>query len=120
MTPETFTVETVAWEMERPSKYTEIDEIVENIYSNYTALINASVSIHSYYENGLSDPYWNRDGIAFQVNVDATAFEGSFTSVVAEFLPLTVNSTVYFNPTFSRYSNVTLKPFPGDRTRIFS
>jgi len=113
LTPETFTVDVVAWEMERPSKYTRIEEIVENVYNNYTMLINASVSIHSYFENGLAAPYENRDGIAFTVSVNATAFEGSIASIVVEFLPLTANSTMYFNPTFSRYSNVAMTRTKG-------
>jgi len=113
LTPETFTVDVVAWEMERHSKYTRIEEIVENVYNNYTVLINASVSIHSYFENGLAAPYGNRDGIAFTVSVNATAFEGSIASIVVEFLPLSVNSTIYFDLTFSRYYNVTVTRIKG-------
>ena len=112
-TPETITIDEVAWQMERPSKYTRIEEIVENAYEDHTVLIKASVSIHSYFENGLADPYWNRDGIAFRVNVNATAFEGSIASILVEFSPLSVNSTIYFNPTFASYHNVTVTRIKG-------
>ncbi len=114
--PETITINEVRWQMERPSKYTRIKENVENAYTDYVISINASVSIHTYYENDLADPYWKRDGIAFQVNINATTLEGFIGSIVVEFFPSDVNSTMYFSPTFSRYHNVILRRIEGVST----
>jgi len=112
-TPETITIDEVLWQMERPSKYTHIEENAENAYTDDAISITASVSIHSYFENGLADPYWNRDGIAFRVNINTTTLEGSIASIVVKFLPSDVNSTIYINPTFSSYYNVILTRIKG-------
>ena len=114
-TPETITIDEVAWQIERPSKYTRIEEIVENAYKDHTVLIKASVSIHSYFENGLADPYWNRDGIAFRVDVSATAVQGFIVSIAVEFNRGT-NSTIYINPTWASYHNVTVTRIKGIST----
>ncbi len=111
--PETITVGSVEWEIQRPQKYVDIKDVVENTYSNDSVSITVRTSIHDYHENGLRDPYWGRDGIGFTLNVSATALKGFFTSIVVEFLPSDGNSTIYITQTFSRYQNAAVTRIEG-------
>ncbi len=120
-TPETITIDEVEWEMERASEYVRIEETVENTYTNSAIRVNTSVSIHSYFENGLADPYWNRDGIAFRVNINATTLEGSITSIVVRFFPSDVNATIYTGAFLRSYNNtITYIKHIGTNTDIAS
>lgn len=94
-TLETITIDEVRWQMERPTKNTLIKEKVEKTYIDDAISIFATVSIHRYYENSLARPYNNRDGIAFRVDVNATAIQGFIASLVVKFFPLDVNATIY-------------------------
>ena len=48
--PETITVETVSWNMSRPSDFTTVDERVENVYADDVALVRLGIFIGGYYE----------------------------------------------------------------------
>jgi len=109
---ERFTVDKVMWEMERPSEYTRIEKVIESTYTDYLISIDSSVSVHQYYENGLARPYNGRDGISFEVNVNATAIEGFIEFVAIEFYR-DANSTVYAAHKFSNYQNVIVTHIKG-------
>jgi len=112
LTPETITIDEVVWQIERPSEDTLIKEEIEKTYTNDAISMFTTLSIHRYYENAPENPYWHRDGIAFQVDVNATAVQGSIVSVAVEFNRDT-NSTIYINPTFASYHNVTVTRIEG-------
>jgi len=111
--PEIIILDEVRWQVERPSKYARIGETVKSTYTDYAIAVNTSVSIHRYYENGLSDPYWNRDGVPFRVSTNATIQEGFIASIVVEFLSSDVNFVTYVNPTFARYHNARVTRIEG-------
>jgi len=111
--PETITVESADWRIQRPQRYMDIKDTVENTYSNDSVSITVRISIHDYHENGLRAPYWGRDGVGFTANVSAAALKGFFTSIVVEFLPSDDNSTIYITQTFSRYHNTTVTRIKG-------
>ncbi len=117
-TPETVTKCEVTWEMERPQKFTDIKDTVENTYGTDAVSISASIGIHDYHENGLRDPYWGRDGIGFTIKVNATAFRGFIASIVIKFSLSEGNSTVYITQTFASYLNVTVTRVKGIGTSM--
>lgn len=104
LTPETITVESVEWEMERPQNYIDIKDTVKNTYGTDAVSITVSIIIHDYHENGLRDPYWGRDGIGFTVNANATAIKGLIASIVVKFFPSDVNATTYTGAFLGSYN----------------
>jgi len=109
---ERFTVDEIMWEMERPSEYTRIEKVIESAYTDYLISIDSSVSVHEYFENGLARPYNDRDGLSFEVNVNATAIGGFIESIAIAFYRDT-DSIVYAAQKFSSYQNVILTHIKG-------
>lgn len=85
-TLETLTVETVSWNMNRPSNFGHIDEVVNNSYTESVVSINLGVQVFSYYEN---DAMWaGFDVVMSRVLVNMSVSDGFVDSLIVGFTEL--------------------------------
>lgn len=91
-TPETITMETINWEMERLTYTVEIGEKIKNNYTADKTAIEMGVQIHAYREEASSSPFFGNDGISFSVFVNIT--QGHILSSMIKYYPLDLNTTV--------------------------
>jgi len=78
-TPEGITVETVTWEIERPSEMLGIHQIAENIYTNEEASLNLTIYLDDYDEE--CGMYGGYDSLAMNVSVAAEVGNGFVKNV---------------------------------------
>ena len=107
--PENITVETVSWQMDRPSRTgVKFNERVENAYINKEASVSIGVHICTYHENDPETPYEGKDGVAFQVYVN-TGLEPGFSATFAvRFCPIDYNAVVFVSQQFLVSDNATV------------
>jgi hypothetical protein len=85
-TPETITVETVSWNMGRPSDFRHIDELVNNSYTDDVTSLNLVIYVVSYYEN---DQTWaGFDVLLSMVLVNISVSEGFVELLFVNFTEL--------------------------------
>ena len=86
--PETITVETVNWNMSRPSKYVSIDEWIENSFSDSITSIGLRLHVSSYAENSIA----HGDYLFFGIFVTGNVTEGFVQSVLIKFSLVDTNA----------------------------
>jgi hypothetical protein len=91
--PETVTLETISWEMERPSSITSIYEMVKSNYSDSAISIATVGEILFYHESSM--PYFGCDGAELDINVSVT--RGAATLVSVEYHPMDADQFAYIS-----------------------
>jgi hypothetical protein len=111
-TPESITIETVTWNMSRPSQIITIDKWINNYFNDGSISISAHVHIAGYRENWL---IWPSDGdddiVDMSVDVDANVSEGYIYSVTVRISKTDVYAFVEMmdDPDWMKLENLTKK-----------
>jgi len=92
--PKTISLSAVTWKMDRPSRYTVIDNQIENSYIAEGVAIIFYVSVFEYREDSPSRPFKGRDGLVFGVCINLSFTRGPAPPLEVRFQP-SPNSTIF-------------------------
>jgi hypothetical protein len=117
--PEVLTMSPISWDMERPFYFLNVDQTVENDYSDNSILATVSLWVTTYYEYGAGHSP-DSDSLAFRIKVNVTASQGSVSSLNFTAKPTDDNSSVLIDTTNDfglKYANISVSEKESYGTR---
>jgi len=96
-TPQTITVETVYWNISRPSKPARLEQNVQSTYTYTEITVETIVYIDCYEENFDEPPFNSHDGIALRAGVNVSVPNGHVEFMVIRFLPNDFNALAFLD-----------------------
>ena len=106
--PETITLKSANWTIERPSYHTTIGQKFKNEHLTDEIVAEISIHVQQYWEKGLTPPFGGRDGFSFEIGVNTTICQGSGVSLAIKCHITNGNSTVYISNQFLYSHNVSI------------